>query len=72
MLPLDQIIEQTINKDQKAPDGIIGISTSQGSIQRWVLSSHNTATLVADLKKSLHLDTGDSTTKVFKIKTKTP
>ena len=71
MLPLDQIIEQTINKHQKAPDGIIGISTSQGSIQRWVLSSHNTATLVADLKKSLNLDTGDSTTKVFKIKTKT-
>ena len=64
ILSLDQIIEQTINKDQKGP-GIIGISTSQGSMQRWVLSSHNTATLIADLRKSSNLDTGDRTTKNF-------
>ena len=63
MLPPDQVIEQTINKDQKGPGGIIGISTSQGSIQSWVLSSHNTATLIADLRKGLNLDTADSTTK---------
>ena len=34
MLPPDQVIEQTINKDKKGPGGIIGISTSQGTIQR--------------------------------------
>ena len=55
MLLPDQVIEQTINKDQKGPGGIIGISTSQGTMQRWVLSSHNTATLIADLRKSLDL-----------------
>ena len=63
MLPPDQVIEQTINKDKKEPGGIIGISTSQGTMQRWVLSSHNTATLIADLRKSLNLGIGDSTAK---------
>ena len=37
MLPPDQVIEQTINKDQKGLGGIIGISTSQDSMQRWVV-----------------------------------
>ena len=32
-------------------------------MQRWVLSSHNTATLIADLRKSLNLGIGDSTAK---------
>ena len=34
MLPPDQIIEQTINKDKKGPGGIIGTPTSQGTMQR--------------------------------------
>ena len=34
MLPPHQVIEQTINKDKKGPGGIIGISTSQGTMQR--------------------------------------
>ena len=32
MLPSDQVIEQTINKDHKGPGGIIGISTSQAAM----------------------------------------
>ena len=32
MFPPDQLIEQTINKDQKEPGGIINISTSQGTM----------------------------------------
>ena len=39
MLPLDQVIEQTINKEQKGPGGIIGMTTSVGCVQRWVFSS---------------------------------
>lgn len=62
-------MEQTINKDQKRPGGIIGIWRSQGSVQRWrVLSSHNTPTLIADSRKSLNLDTGDSATKDLSLK----
>ena len=55
-LPPDQVIEQTINRDQKVPGSIIGISTSTGSVQRWVLSSHDTSTLTADFRESLKLE----------------
>ena len=68
MLHPDQVIEQTINKDKKGPGSIIGISISQGTMQRWVLSSHNTATLTADLRKSLNLSIVDSITKDLSLK----
>ena len=67
-LPPDQVIEQTITKDQKGPRGIIGISTTQGTMQQWVLSSHSTAALIADLRKSLNLGTSDSTAKDLSLK----
>ena len=53
MLPPDQVIEQTINKDQKASGGIIGYTTSTGSIQRWVFSSHVIAKINADFQNSI-------------------
>ena len=52
-LPSDQIIEQTINKEQKGKGGIIGSSTSEGTVQRWILTSHVVANLMADLKSSI-------------------
>lgn len=42
-IPSDQIIEQTINRDQKCHGGITGYSTSARNIQRWVLKSHTLA-----------------------------
>ena len=68
MLPPYQVIEQTINKDQKGAGGIIGNSTSTGTIQRWVLSSHNTAAFAGDLKKSLGLDTHGCKPKDLSVK----
>ena len=56
MLVPDLVIEQTINRNQKGSGGIKKVSISKGSVQRWVLSSHNTATLVANLKQSIGLD----------------
>ena len=56
MLPPDQVIEQTINRDQKGSGGIKHISTFTGSVQRWILSSHNTATIVSDMRNSIDLD----------------
>ena len=55
-LPPDQVIEQTISKEQKDARGIIGISTSDGAVQRWVLSSHITAALLSNFKHSLGLN----------------
>lgn len=56
MLPPDQVIEQTINREQKGSGGIIGISTTSGAVQRWVLSTHIIAELTGDLKSSLGLE----------------
>ena len=56
MLPPDQVIEQTINKEQKGPGGITGITTSLGSIQRWIFSSHVIAAINYDFKESLNID----------------
>ena len=39
-IPSDQAIEQTINRQQKCAGGIIGFSTSEGTVQRWALTSH--------------------------------
>ena len=39
-LPADQVIEQTVNQDQKGPGGIIGFSTTEGTVQKWILASH--------------------------------
>ena len=48
--------EQTINRDQKGPGEIIGSSASQRSMQRRLLSSHNTVTLIADFKRGIGSD----------------
>jgi len=49
-LPSDQIIEQTMNKEQKGKGGIIGSSTSESTVQCWILTSHVIAKLMTDLK----------------------
>ena len=53
MLPPDQVIEQTINKNQKGTGEIIVYTTSTGSIQRWVFSSHLIAVINADFQNSI-------------------
>ena len=59
MLPPDQVIEQTINREQKGSGGIKTVSTLLGSIQRWVLASRNTGTFAADLRKSIGLNSSN-------------
>ena len=51
----DQVIEQMINIEQKGSGGIIGIITLDGVLQRWMLSSHIIAGLMANFKESVNL-----------------
>lgn len=51
----DQVIEQTINKDKKGSGGIIGFSTTEGTVQRWVLSSHVVAKVRSDMEEGIGL-----------------
>ena len=39
-IPTDQVIERTVNREQKCAGGIIGYCTSEATVQRWVLTSH--------------------------------
>ena len=63
MLPPDQVIEQTINKEWKGPGGIIGMTASVGCFQRWVFSSHVTAEWSHDFKRSVGIDESESKSK---------
>ena len=55
-LPPDQVIEQTINKEQKGHGGIIGYSTSAGTVQRWIVIIHVIASIATRLKEQLGIE----------------
>ena len=69
-LPRDQVIEQTINKDQKGSGGIIGYSTSKGTVQRWIITSHVAPKLLDNMKNSLGIRASVSLTKDIGISRK--
>ena len=59
----DQTIEQTTNKHKKSHGGIMGYSTTPGTVQRWVLTSHITAHCELELEEGVlanpHSETKD-------------
>ena len=59
-LPPDQVIEKTINKEQKGPGGITGMTTSVGCVQRWVFSSDVIAEWSHDFERSIGIDESES------------
>ena len=52
-LPPDQVIKQTINKEQKVSGGKIEMSTLHRAVQRWILSSPIIARLMANCRVSI-------------------
>ena len=54
-MPSDQVIEQIINREQKGKGGIIGSSTSEGTIEKGILTGHIGASLMTDLKEFIGL-----------------
>ena len=54
-LPSHQVIEQTVNKEQKGKGGIIGSCTSEDAIQMCILTSHILASLMTGLQKFISL-----------------
>ena len=45
-LPVDQTMEQTLNRNTKTKGGIIGFSLKKGAVQRWMLTVHARASFV--------------------------
>ena len=64
----NQAIEQTINKDQKCAGGIVAHSTSEGTVQRWVLISHSAAKCQTRMDDFLGISEAKSVTKVLERK----
>ena len=54
-VPSDQVVEQTINKDLKGSGGIVGFSTSESRVQRWIVLNHIISHILGDFQQSLDL-----------------
>ena len=48
--PTDQTIEQTLNRGTKVKGGIIRFSTSQNTVQRWMLTASERASATKNFK----------------------
>ena len=69
-LPVDQTIEQTLNRNTKTKGGIVGFSLKKGAVQRWLLTAHARASFVdrcremtasgSQEKTSLHKESGSA------------
>ena len=42
-VPVDQTIEQTMNRNSKTKCGIVCVSVNGGAVQRWILTAHDRA-----------------------------
>ena len=47
---VDHTIEQTVNRDTKTKGGIIGFSLKKGTVQRWILTAHEHAEIVGNMR----------------------
>jgi len=63
-LPIDQTIEQTINRSAKTSGGIIGFSRNVGAYHRWCLTRHERATFAEATLD--YLDMTEDTTNAHK------
>ena len=67
-LPIDQTIEQTLNRSTKTKGGIVGFSLKKNAVQRWLLTAHSRALFVDKCRmmtgkkedNRLHKETGKS------------
>ena len=63
-LPVDQTIEQTLNRSTKTKGGIVGFSLRKGAVQRWMLTAHSHAAFADKCREKASL--GKSQDKVHK------
>ena len=50
-MPVDQTIEQTLNRSTKTKGGIVGFSLRKGAVQRWMITAHSRAAFVDKCRK---------------------
>ena len=52
-VPVDQALEQTLNRDSKTSGGIVGFSNRAESVHRWMNTAYYQADLLCHLKSIL-------------------
>ena len=62
-VPVDQTIEQTLNRDTKTKGGIIGIGLNRGAVQRWILTAHDRAEVARQCRTIARIQDDSSTPK---------
>ena len=55
-LPVDQTIEQTLNRSTKTKGGIVGFSLRKGAVQRWMLTAHSRAALADKCREMVSME----------------
>ena len=64
-VPVDQTIEQTLNRSTKTKGGIVGFSLKKSAVQRWLLTAHSRATFV-DKCRLMTVDTKQTENRLHK------
>ena len=55
-IPIDQAIEQTVNRDTKTKGWIIGFSRRPGAVQQWMDNAHQRAEVTRNCMSMAGLD----------------
>ena len=50
-MPVDQTIEQTLNRSTKTKGGIVGFSLRKGAVQQWMITAHSRAAFIDKCRK---------------------
>lgn len=64
-VPVDQTIEQTLNRSTKTKGGIVGFSLRKSAVQRWLLTAHSRARFV-DKCRNMTADTRQAASRLHK------
>ena len=62
-LPVDQTIEQTVNRDSKTPGGIVGFSLNKAATQRWIITAHERAAMTNSCRELAGITSSDTSHK---------
>ena len=59
-LPVDQTIEQTLNRDTKTKGGLVGFSINKAAVERWMLNAHERAAMSQKCRELAGLNDGNN------------
>ena len=66
LVPVDQAIEQTVNRYTKTKGGIIGFSQKPGAVQKWMMNAHQRAEVTQNILWMAGMDSKEEDVHVHK------